>query len=476
MRLERLLKTILVSTFLGIGAGASLAASPIGGLGILGDSASDEYRADDNRGGAYAETTLNWMELLVRQRGIDAGPWGGRSEPRRSGYAYNWARSGAVAADLIDTGQATGLAAQVAAGNVSTVVIMVGANDFAIWNGTYSQVYSGTVSGLALTEKVDGIVDSLRQAVEALQAAGPARIFIATLSDRGSVPVFQQTFPDAAKRQRVTDAIVRVNDGIRQLALDRGVVVVDFYTYGSTLLPRFDANGNLDVGGELISFAESGDEPHHLLLADNDHAGTVASGLIANYFIGAFASAGLEASPFTDAEILVNAGITVAPPDTQPPAVSFASPAAGAIVSGSIAVAATASDDTGVEGLQFMVDGSALGAEDRQAPYSVTLNASSLSNGEHQLAARARDAAGNATTATRAITVRNDAIARADSASVTQGKLQSGTVASVASDDNQFYVVRSGTSGLTGVASATFGFSGVARNATRLVFEVVEKS
>lgn len=45
-------------------------------VGVIGDSFSDEYRAEDNRGGAYAATTLNWVELLARYRGVNLGAWG----------------------------------------------------------------------------------------------------------------------------------------------------------------------------------------------------------------------------------------------------------------------------------------------------------------------------------------------------------------------------------------------------------------
>ena len=88
---------------------------PIKGIGIMGDSNSDEYRADDNRGGEYAPTTLNWMEQLVLSRELNFGPWGTWGGPRRTGYEYNWARSGATAHSLITSGQHTGLAQQVAA-------------------------------------------------------------------------------------------------------------------------------------------------------------------------------------------------------------------------------------------------------------------------------------------------------------------------------------------------------------------------
>src|SRR5205809_824050 len=86
------------------------------------------------------------------------------------------------------------------------------------------------------------------------------------------------------------------------------------------------------------------------------------------------------------------------PPDTTPPTVSITSPASGQTVSGTINVTASASDNVGVVGVQFMLDGANLGAEDTAAPYSVSWNTTTASPGSHTLTARARDAAGNATT------------------------------------------------------------------------------
>ena len=82
--------------------------------------------------------------------------------------------------------------------------------------------------------------------------------------------------------------------------------------------------------------------------------------------------------------------------DPIAPAVSISSPAAG-VVSGTVAVSATASDNVGVTGVQFMLDGAPLGAEDIVAPYTVSWNTSSASSGSHTLTAIARDAAGNST-------------------------------------------------------------------------------
>src|SRR2546426_193129 len=81
-----------------------------------------------------------------------------------------------------------------------------------------------------------------------------------------------------------------------------------------------------------------------------------------------------------------------APPVSTPP------PASGASVSGTITVTARASDNVGVVGVQFQLDGVNAGAELTAAPYSVPWNTTSASNGSHTLTAVARDAAGNRTT------------------------------------------------------------------------------
>jgi regulation of enolase protein 1 (concanavalin A-like superfamily) len=93
--------------------------------------------------------------------------------------------------------------------------------------------------------------------------------------------------------------------------------------------------------------------------------------------------------------------------DTTPPNVAFTAPASGATVSGSVSVRATATDNVGVAGVRFAVDGSTLGIEDTSAPYEATWNTTLLANGSHTLAAEARDLAGNRRTATLTIVVSN---------------------------------------------------------------------
>ena len=112
------------------------------------------------------------------------------------------------------------------------------------------------------------------------------------------------------------------------------------------------------------------------------------------------------------AEIQTDMATPISPPapDSVAPTVALTAPAAGATVSGSVNVTANASDNVGVVGVQFLLDGANVGVEDTTAPYSVVWNTTAATNGTHTLTARARDGAGNTTTsAARTVTVTNAA-------------------------------------------------------------------
>ena len=364
------------------------------GFAIMGDSGSDEYRADDNRGGSYSASTLNWVEQLVRQRGLNVGAWGTRSEPRRTGYEFNWARSSARTADVISQGQAAGVAGQVAAGRVSHALLIIGVNDFAQWNNTFQEIYYGSLSGAALNAKLDTMIANMRQAITTVKAAGPVTVYVATLIDRRQQ--FEKTFPDPVGLQRVTNAILAINQKVVALAAETGAVVFDYYSFFNlAMMPRLDGTGAVVVGGERMVASPPGDEPHHLVLGDNEHLGTVGSGLFANYVGETLNAHGLNLTPFTDAEILETARIL---PDSSAPSVSITAPGGATTVSGSVTVAAAALDNIGIVGVQFKVDGANLGTEDTSSPYSRSWTTGMPQNGVHTLTAVARDAAGNTTT------------------------------------------------------------------------------
>lgn len=105
------------------------------------------------------------------------------------------------------------------------------------------------------------------------------------------------------------------------------------------------------------------------------------------------------------------ATVTVPPvpvADTAPPTVSIIAPGAGATFVGTNALTAVASDDVGVVGLQFQIDGANFSAEITAPPYTTIWNSTTVADGAHTVSAVARDAAGNrATSAAVSVKVSN---------------------------------------------------------------------
>jgi hypothetical protein len=84
--------------------------------------------------------------------------------------------------------------------------------------------------------------------------------------------------------------------------------------------------------------------------------------------------------------------------DTNPPTVSVVTPSPSTVIAGTTTLAANASDNGGVAGVQFLVDGSPIGSSITSAPYSYNWNSISVTNGNHSLRAKATDMAGNVAT------------------------------------------------------------------------------
>ncbi len=90
-------------------------------------------------------------------------------------------------------------------------------------------------------------------------------------------------------------------------------------------------------------------------------------------------------------------GTVPPPPDLTPPTVALVSPQNATSLNGTITVAATATDNVGVVGVQFRLNGNNLGAEDTTTPFSLTWNTIGAAPGKYTFTAVARDAAGNTT-------------------------------------------------------------------------------
>src|SRR6266478_2324582 len=139
------------------------------------------------------------------------------------------------------------------------------------------------------------------------------------------------------------------------------------------------------------------------------------------------------------------------------PTVSITSPASGATVGGTISVTATASDNVGVAGVQFRLDGVNAGTEVTAAPYSISWNTTTASNGSHTLTAVARDAAG-LLTASAPVTVtvlNNSAPPTVSSFTPTSGPVGTSVTISGANFTGATAVLFNGTSASFTVGSAT---------------------
>jgi len=282
------------------------------GVGILGDSNLDEYQGSDHRGGAYHAYTFNMIELLVRLRGFNLGAWGSYPEPRRTGFEYNWGRSGATSSTMTSAGQHTGLAAQVAAGDVTFVMLHIGSNDFSPYVGNAYQT-ACYMSENELQNKVNNAIEDVTIATQAILNAGPEGMVVTLFPYWDDVdPVVLTACPDPVRRQRIRAAIDAINQGILDLAQNNPPVVIT--DPADTVTPIYTEleNGFLNVGGEWINFLQRGNEPHHAQLDDTSgHAGTVLSGLLAN---GMWVEPlnqhfGANLTPLSDQEILQAAGI-----------------------------------------------------------------------------------------------------------------------------------------------------------------------
>src|SRR5262249_42304424 len=172
-------------------------------------------------------------------------------------------------------------------------------------------------------------------------------------------------------------------------------------TANTTYVASYHTNtGNYGVDEPYFASAGVDSAPLHAL---STAAGS-GNGVY-QYRRSAFPTETFEASNYWVDVVFTSGGTG----DTTPPTVTMTAPAGGATVSGTgVTVSATASDNVGVAGVQFKLDGANLGAEVTTAPYTIGWNTTAASNGSHGLTATARDAAGNTTTSTAVnVTVSN---------------------------------------------------------------------
>lgn len=288
----------------------TVAPEEIKGIGIVGDSQADEYRADDNRGLTYAPTTVNWVEELQKYRSLNFGPWGIWGEPRRNGYAYNFARTGATTNSMFVSGQVDGIAEEITKGNINVVIIAIGANDFApyITPDGYHSIYNGTISETEAIRKKNQIVSDITTAIDVLESTGRVRIILVLIPDWGNHLGVRLAFPLPEPRNKVTELVSATNADLQSVATTRGIVTVNPNSFYQKIFA--ESLTELQIGDQTFSAVIPGDDPRSLFLEDGTHAGTIVNGLFANEIISALnKTMGTTIRPFTQDEILRMAGL-----------------------------------------------------------------------------------------------------------------------------------------------------------------------
>jgi phospholipase/lecithinase/hemolysin len=258
--------------------GTTARADFLHGIGAMGSSTTEEYQF---QGGARA-TARNWVEILASTRGLNFGGFttASRGEPRNQGYEYDWGRVGATTAGLLSQGQHTGLAGQVARGEVTLAFLWIGTNDF-------RGVLNAPVPPPSLSPSVvPAAVANFTTALNAVLAAGPdVRVVVANTYDERLLPYVGQRVASGQLSQGLVDevslAIRQYNAQITAIALsDSRVAVTDL----AGLLEGVMAPAQFSVGGLEMDRINSGIQPDHFFV-DNLHPGTVGQALIANAFI-----------------------------------------------------------------------------------------------------------------------------------------------------------------------------------------------
>ncbi|RNC82842.1 MAG: hypothetical protein ED559_14050 [Phycisphaera sp.] len=299
-------------------AGGALA-QPITRLGAIGDSLSDEYAEE-----GYGSYSMSWSEILVTERGIDMGPtasdagvgdWG---EPRRSGYEDNWARFGHTTDDAIATGQHTGAAAGITGRGVSHVVVFLGGNDFGPAHGPYADVYNDSWSQSQIDTYVNQQLAKAETVLDEIDGLG-AKILVVNLFDFGAMVSVERNFPDAAGRQRASALYDDFSDGIEDLAMQRGLPVLDMLSLSRAIFGTHDEDfNNLGIAGVNIRLNVKGDgsRPDRAYVDDGTHPKSTIQGIWCNAIITALNDAyNTGITPLSETEILGLLGLSAAGPD-----------------------------------------------------------------------------------------------------------------------------------------------------------------
>jgi hypothetical protein len=296
----------------------------IDGIGVLGDSYSDEYcfYAPDR------STAQNWVEQLADDTNASFGKFCKNDPPgpRNAGFSYNWAVSGDTSSQMVADGLVEGVTAQAASGKVDLVTMFIGGNDFrAVFDKLATE--GPDAATVALQNAVPTLIGNIMSAANTVLSAAASNphldLILTTIPKLSHLPEVRcavaampaiQPFVDA-----VDGAVGIVNQQIQALgAALPHTAVADFAGYVEECFacPTFKV-GNVELNRDAL-FNPTND-PTYFVLNDGLHPGTIVQGLLANLYVQTANDAfGTRLESLSTKDILKNAGLNQTPPKCKP--------------------------------------------------------------------------------------------------------------------------------------------------------------
>lgn len=271
----KILKLIVLISFFFLISFPLLAKAKVS-IGVIGDSYSDEYAFYP----PDRTTAKNWVELLSEFRKINFGEFtrGSRSIPRKEGYEFNFALSGATTDDAIQN-QVPGIVDLAANGSINFVIIFIGGNDF-------YRLISGNLS----SEHVETVINTASNNVEAI---------IDTIKDKSEAPILLVTIPKVFVTQEVSSSLGSgakaneilgkvqsatnsYNSNLKRLSLiTKKTFVFDF----DKILDKVFEKKKFKIGKIEIDRSLASNDFNSFFLKDVVHPGTIGQLIFANGII-----------------------------------------------------------------------------------------------------------------------------------------------------------------------------------------------
>jgi hypothetical protein len=274
------LTRMLVGTFAALClVGATAQADVLHGVGNIGDGGSNAVG-------------LKYPVILGTQRGLNFGP----------GYSYVFATAGADTSEILQPGdQIDQLVTAVQLGDVTLALMHIGDND---WYPVASSIANGSLSGAALQNFENSVVNNITAGVNSVLAAGGS-VVLGGFSNITDAPAAAAIYANPVARANLEGALSAANNQLIVYAASVGIPYINFFGLEKAI---YDS-GSFVVGGVNINLHTTGPDPHNFF-QDSVNAGTVIRGEVANLWLQGMNEAyGTNVPLLTDLEILTLAGI-----------------------------------------------------------------------------------------------------------------------------------------------------------------------